>query len=722
MIEPEGVRLEKRSDGVGVLYFDNPDGKVNVLSSRFFEAFKGSLDRALADPEIQACVLASAKEDNFIAGADFKEFLSTTDPAPAEAISRNGHALLDRIANSSKPFVAAIHGPALGGGYEVALACHYRLASDSPKTVVGLPEVNLGVLPAGAGCQRLPRLVGLPRALGLILQGDRVRAKKALKLGLVDALTSPGGIVDTAATAALRLAAGTLKPSRRLSRVDKLLTYSPLRAVALGQARKSVMKKTRGLYPAPLRILECIEAGLARGIRAGYECEERGFGQLVASETSKHFIRLFMAMNDKKIPENADPRPVKHLGVIGAGFMGEGIASVSLGQVPVFVKDISADMLGKCAKNIASSLDKRVKSGSLTQLDRDRQWSRFHPTTRSADLASADLVIEAVFEKLELKQRVLAECEEVMAPDAVFASNTSALPIAQIAAGARHPERVLGMHYFSPVPKMPLLEIVVTDKTAQWAVATARKFGIAQGKTCIVVHDGPGFYTSRILAPYMGEAIALLSEGAAIEQLDAALLDFGFPVGPVALLDEVGIDVAGHVSRDLGQAFAHRMGGANSPDFAAVFSKLVNAGYAGRKNGRGFYTYPAEGKKGKKQVNLDIYTFFGGLSRKPMDRRQMADRLAFMMINEAVYCLQEGILASPTDGDVGAILGLGFPPFSGGPFRFLDAMGPARAVDRLDELARIHGDRFKPAPLLVETAKKGARFHDPAAEPAAALR
>ncbi len=709
-LEPGAVRLEKRPDGIGVLVFDTPKSRVNVLSSRFFEAFQAALDQALADPEIEACVLASAKADNFIAGADFKEFLEISDALAAERLSQVGHQLLDRIAGSSKPFVAAIDGPALGGGYEVALACHYLIASDSPRTVVGLPEVTLGLLPAAGGCQRLARRIGLPAALKLILSGDRVRPGKALELGMIDAVTSPGGIVDTAAAAAARLAQGSLGRRHRISRADRLLTFTPLRSLPLATARKEVRKRTRGLYPAPRLILDAVAAGLARGVASGYQSEVRGFGQLVASDASKHMIRLFMAMNDKKPLDAAPPRPVGQLAVIGAGFMGEGIASVSLGQVPVFVKDISADMLSRCASNIAASLDKRVKSGALTHLDRDRQWSRLHLTSRTGDLERADLVIEAVFEKLDLKQRVLAEIEEVIRPDAGFASNTSALPIARIAEHARHPGRVLGMHYFSPVPKMPLLEIVVTDRTEPWAIATARKFGMAQGKTCIVVHDGPGFYTSRILAPYLGEAIALLAEGARTADVDSAALDFGFPVGPIALLDEVGIDVGAHVSRDLAQAFADRLGDANHS--ADLLMKLVDAGYLGRKNGRGFYRYPPAGSKARKTVNPDLYAFFGGPERKTLDRKEMADRLAFVMMNEAVHCLAEGVLASPADGDVGAILGLGFPPFTGGPFRYIDAMGPQSAVRRMTDLASRHGARFKPAHLLVDVASGGRHFHD----------
>lgn len=715
----EAIQLIKRNDGVAILRFDTPDSPVNILSSRFFVDFAKHLDTIARDPDIRAVVLSSAKPDSFIAGADLDEVLSMTQPTQAADFSREGHALLDRVANSSKPFVAAIHGPALGGGLEVALACHYRIASDDPRTVLALPEVQLGLLPAGGGTQRLIPLVGLERGLPMLLTGQRIRAPKALKMGLVDALTSPFGIEDTAAKAALMLAEGKLTPKRRKRSLKDNLLEGPLRGMVLKQAHEGVIAKTRGLYPAPLAILDCVRIGLSQGIQKGMAQEELGFGALVVSPEAKNLIGIFHATTaKKKLPEGLAPKEVRRIGVLGAGLMGEGIASVSIPNVPVVLKDVSDASLSKAARNLHGSLAKRVKSGSLTNVEKDRQWHRLRFTTDAADLAGCDLVVEAVFEDLDLKRKVLAECEAVMAPDAVYATNTSALPIAAIAAEARHPERVLGMHYFSPVPKMPLLEIVVTPQTADWAIATAMATGKAQGKTVIVVQDGPGFYTTRILAPFLNEAAACLAEGASIETIDRALKDFGFPVGPITLIDEVGLDVAAHVSEDLGKAFAHR--GIVPSD---GIRKLVEDGYKGRKNGKGFYCYDVQGSK-HKQVNSEVYRYFrtpaagvqnaasGAHTPTPRD---IADRLVLMMVNEAVYCLQEGILRDATDGDLGAVMGLGFPPFLGGPFRYADAKGAKALVERLEALAKVHGERFKPAPLLVETAEAGKRFHaDPA--------
>ena len=701
------IRVAKRPDGVAVLTFDNPKGKVNILSAEMLQEFRSVIGDIEGDPGVKACVLVSAKPDSFIAGADLKYFLSIREAAEGERFSREGHALLDRVANSSKPTVAAIAGLTLGGGLEVALACSYRLAADDPKVVLGLPEVQLGLLPGGGGTVRLPRLVGLPAALPMMLTGQRVRARKALKMGLVDALTTPGGIEETAIRTALGLADGSItRRHRKRSWMEAFLESPPGRALLFKQARKSVLAKTRGLYPAPLFILDCVQTGYAKGPAAGYERESVLFGQLTAGPQAKALIGLFEAATELKKPLDATPpRPVNRLAVLGAGFMGSGIAAVSLDLASVEVRDLSQKALDGCAKAIYQGLSKRVKSGAISRFERDRLFAHMFLTRDTEGLRRADLVVEAVFEDLGLKRAVLAEVEALMPAQAVFASNTSALPIASIAQEARHPERVLGMHYFSPVPKMPLLELVVAEKTAPWAVATARAFAVRQGKTVIVVKDGPGFYTTRILSPFLSEAVLLLEEGARIEDVDRAVKDFGYPVGPITLLDEVGIDVGAHVTRELGPVYAHRgLGG------SGALPRLFDAGYQGRKNGRGFYVYPPPGKKGKKRPNEEVYALLGGAPRRAME--SMAERLALLMANEAVHCLEESVISCPRDGDVGAVLGLGFPPFRGGPFHHLDALGAQHAVERFEALANLHGQRFVPAKLLVQMAKEGKRFFE----------
>lgn len=698
------ISLELRDGGIAVLTFDVARSKVNVLSSALMGEFSSLLDRIEADPSIRACVLRSGKEDNFVAGADLDEVKAITRAEEASAFVREGHRLLDRIAASRKPFVAAIHGAALGGGLEVALACHYRIATSHPKTVLGLPEVMLGLLPGAGGTQRLPRLVGVVRALPMMLLGQRLRAAKAEQIGLVDDVVEPAVLLDEAITAASRFAAGEIH-SHIPGLAVNVENRAPMRTLIIAQARKQVAERTRGLYPAPPAIIECVETGLRHGFAAGQQKEIELFGRLVAGSESKSLIWIFDAMNELKKPrEGASPREVTKLGVVGGGLMGEGIAAVSLSLCPVVVKDVSAAALDRVRASFEESLAKRIASGALSESDAAARRERLTLSSDPPAIAGSDLVIEAVFEDLALKRRVVAETEAVVGDDAVIATNTSAIPVREIAADAKRPERIVGMHYFSPVQKMPLLEVIETGASSPQAVATACAFGAAQGKTVIVVGDGPGFYTTRILAPFVNEAVLLLEDGADARALDTALKDFGFPVGPVTLLDEVGIDVAAHVSETLGAAFASR---GLAPSEA--LRRLRDAGFAGRKNRRGFYRYDGNGEK--KPVNAEVYALLGGAARTKIAAREMVDRLVLLMVNETVHCLVDRVLASPRDGDIGAILGLGFPPTRGGPFHYVDAAGPRTIVDRLRELEARLGARFRPAPLLVEMAEGGRRFY-----------
>jgi 3-hydroxyacyl-CoA dehydrogenase/enoyl-CoA hydratase/3-hydroxybutyryl-CoA epimerase len=700
------IYVERRSDGVAMVTLDHPTKPVNTLSPAVVAEFQEMVAPLLDEPGVRALVVVSAKPDTFIAGADL-ELIEGLGETEISAMSRDGNALLERIATSKKPVVAAVHGAALGGGLEVALACHYILASDDPKTVLAQSEVMLGLLPAGGGTQRLVERVGLVAALPMLLTGKRVRARRAKKMGLVDAVTTPGGIGETGVRAALALAAGSLKRTpRKKTLLDRLVSTAPGRALVLRKARQQVAVQTRGLYPAPPAILDCVETGLKEGLLAGLARESESFGKLAVTPESRNLVRLFHAVNEAKKGVDREAGKVRRLAVLGGGFMGAGVASVSLGLCPVVVRDLSDKVLGRTAKTVDDGLNRQVRSGAIPRVEADRRRSRLLLTTEAADVAGADLVIEAVFEDLELKRRVLAEVEELVPESAVFASNTSALPIGEIAAGAHYPERVVGMHYFSPVPKMPLLEIVVAEKTAASATAVARAFGTAQGKTCIVVKDGPGFYTTRILAPYLNEAVALVEDGARVEDVDRAMKDFGYPVGPLALVDEVGIDVGAHVARDLGRAFADR-----GLEGSGAMPRLYEAGLHGRKNGRGFYLYPAGKKKARKTVNPKIYNLLGGGERRRIAVSEIQNRLALLMVNEAVHCLQEGVISSPRDGDLGAILGLGFPPFRGGVFRWVDALGAEGIVSRLHELTGVHGRRFEPAAMLAEMAMNGKKFY-----------
>ena len=480
------------------------------------------------------------------------------------------------------------------------------------------------------------------------------------------------------------------------------------RNVVYKKATELVQKQTWGNYPAPFKIIECVKAGMEKGLAAGLEAESKKFGELVVSPQSRELIQIFLSMTAmKKNPLKEKVRTVRKIGILGAGLMGAGIANVSAANgMEVLLKDVSYDAVGQGEKAIWQDLDGKVKKKALSPFQRDVTFSRITGTTDYGGFEKADLIIEAVFEDLELKKRILVEAEAYLKNDAVFASNTSSLPIGDIAARARRPERVIGMHYFSPVPQMPLLEIIVTEKTADWVKATALDVGIRQGKTVIMVNDGPGFYTTRILAPLLNEALEVLSEGGDINEIDKAMRQFGYPVGPIALLDEVGIDVGAHVSKVLGPLFALRGAQPNT-----AMERLFQAGYKGRKNNRGFYLYGDRSGKVKKSVNEDIYKFFDGTKRRKFDNQEIQNRLSLAMINEAALCLQEGILLSPRDGDIGAVFGLGFPPFLGGPFSYIDGMGLPKIISLMTELEKLFGARFTPAPILRDRNAKNQRFY-----------
>jgi 3-hydroxyacyl-CoA dehydrogenase/enoyl-CoA hydratase/3-hydroxybutyryl-CoA epimerase len=689
-----------REGDVGILLFDSPGESVNVVSTAFLGVVTELVEEASRDASISACVIAGGSPGEFLAGADLHEFMAMTDPAEGQAQAEKAQRLLLLIERGVKPWVAAIHGAALGSGLDAALACQYRIATDHPRTSLGFPETTLGVVPGGGATQRLPRLVGLDRALDLFLTGRRLPARQALEAGLVDAVLPPGGHVDGAARIARSLARGELRPRRTLDMRRRLLALPLVRRAVLARARRDVLKRTHGFYPAPISLLDCIDEGHREGFAAGLAREATLFGRLVVSSDAKNLIRLFDATTELK--KGADSGLPQRVAVVGAGLMGEGIALASLAVAPVALSDVSTEHVSRAARRLHRSLGRGRRAGEISRLERDRRWFSLTASRGAPAVAGADLVLEAVFEDLQTKRRVLAECEAAMSPDAVFASNTSAIPIGEIAAKAVHPERVLGMHYFSPVHRMPLVEIVIARRTSDAAVARARAFAVAQGKTPVLVRDGPGFYTTRILGPFLEEAMRCLEEGADVETLDRALVDFGFLIGPAGLLDEVGIDVGAHVTRELAPLFDAR--GETS---TGALRRLVDAGYLGKKNGRGFYR-PKNGRR--RAVNPDVYGILGGAPRREMPGRDLAERCVLQMVNEAVHCLGDGAIRSVRDGDVAAILGLGFPPFRGGPFRYVDALGASAVAARLSILAERHGTRFAPAPILAEHAKDDRRF------------
>jgi 3-hydroxyacyl-CoA dehydrogenase/enoyl-CoA hydratase/3-hydroxybutyryl-CoA epimerase len=556
------------------------------------------------------------------------------------------------------------------------------------------------------GTQRLPRLIGVQKALTYMLTGKNMYSYQARKTGFANELVHQHAVETAGIKAVLKLAGKKADQPDKRSIAEKLLEGNPVgRAVIFKQARKKTRGQTKGNYPAPMKIIDSVEYGLKNGLEKGLKYESQLFGELAITSESRALVQLFFAMNGaKKNPYKESEKKVNNIGVLGAGLMGSGIAEVSMDYgYSVWLKDQSVENAIKGKDSIADNLDQKVSKRILSSFEKDEKLSLIHPTESYDGFEKMDLVIEAVFEDLNLKQSIVKEVEKAGSENIIFASNTSSLPITDIAKDAARPENILGMHYFSPVQKMPLLEIIKTEQTSEEVLATAYEVGLNQGKTVIVVNDGPGFYTTRILASFMNEALLLLEEGVSIDQLDRAMKQFGFPVGPAALFDEVGIDVGAHVAGVLSDTFEQR--GAKTSKKAA---ELVDAGYKGRKNGRGFYKY-AEGEK--KVANQEIYSFFGGSSRKEMDDSDIQQRLTLMMVNEAIYCLQENILLSPTDGDLGAILGLGFPPFTGGPFRYADTRGATELVSQMNDFAEKFGKRFKPAGLIVEKSKSDSVFH-----------
>ncbi|TMB13586.1 MAG: fatty acid oxidation complex subunit alpha FadJ [Deltaproteobacteria bacterium] len=668
------LRTETGPDGVALVLYDVPGEPVNTLRDGFQGEFEATFGRLAEDSAVKAIVLASAKPDSFVAGADIEMLSRLSSAAEASALARGGQQAMQRLedAGKRKPVVAAIHGAALGGGLELALACTYRIASDDRRTQLGQPEVQLGLIPGAGGTQRLPQLIGIAQAMDLILTGKSVRALKARKLGLVDEVVPKAILLEVARRRARELAEGELRIERRKVelKLPKLLRTEVLQQIALEDnpvgrrilfqhARKALLEKTRGHYPAPERALEAIRIGTEKGPEEGYRAEANVFGELVVSDVSRRLVEIFFATQALKKDTGVDdpsvkPRKVEKVAMLGAGLMGAGIAYVTADAgIPVRLKDKDDAALGRGLKQIAGILDERVRRKRLSPRESEEKLALITATTDYSGIRNADVVIEAVFEDLSIKHAVVREVGRE-APNAIIASNTSSIPIGLIAEE-------------------------------------------------MVVNDGPGFYTSRILAPYVNEAAFMFNDGAAVEDIDRALVDFGFPVGPMKLLDEVGIDVGSKVAHVMHEAFGARL----APP--AGFDKLVESGRLGRKSKKGFYLY---GESKEKEVDRTVYDLTAqGQRRSSPTTGEIAERCVLQMVNEAAHCLGEGILRSARDGDVGAVFGLGWPPFRGGPLRYADSLGAPQVVERLRRYQDKFGVRFTPAPKLVQLAGSGGRFH-----------
>lgn len=703
--------------GIAVLTFDDPAAPVNTFTVAAQEELRALLETVQRDPAIRAAVILSGKRDNFIAGADIEAFLGFRSAAEAEAACRAGHADFQRLADG-KPVVAAIHGGCLGGGTEMALACHWRIATDAPKTAISLPEVQLGLIPGAGGTQRLPALIGLQAALDMILTGKTVRARKALQLGLVDEMVHPSILRRVAVQRAAELADGTRRrEAKHKGAGELLLDENPIgRAIVFRKAKEGVLAKTKGLYPAPLAALDAVAAGYSSD-GDGYQTEARLFGELAMSPESQELVFLFFATTALKRDMGVEGEPlptalkVNKLGILGAGFMGAGIASVaSPAGTIVRMKDADTARVAKGLANVREVLREKLVKKQVTRQQFDDLMLAVSGTTDYTGFGNVDLVIEAVFEDLQVKHQVLREIEAVVPPRTIIASNTSTIPIGRIASASARPERVLGMHFFSPVHKMPLLEIITHDGNDPQVVVSAVTYGRKLGKTVIVVRDGPGFFANRVLSPYVNAAGLLLDEGVSIEAIDEALVKFGFPVGPITLVDEVGLDVATKAGAIVAEAFGARMAPNES------IQRVIKAGRLGRKGKRGFYAYDDTGKKGG--VDASVYDLLPtGQKRSVVPADEIVQRCVYAMLNESVLCLEDGILRSPRDGDIGAVFGIGFPPFRGGPFRYIDRVGATRVVATLDSLERLFPGRYQAAATLRTMAERGGRFYPETGKP-----
>ena len=700
------------------------------------DEFTALFDRIERDPSVRAAVLMSGKPDVWIAGADIEEFQQLKTAADAERLSRDGQMLLDSLERLRVPIIAAIHGACLGGGLETALACRYRIATDHAKTILGLPEVQLGLIPGAGGTQRLPRLIGVTAALDMILTGKNVRGKKALQLGLIDELVHPAILK--------RIAVQRARDGRReedAAEEGRGIEIASLRQES-GRADGRAQKGAR----ADAREDEGKISGADGGDRSGRcgifgrkgEGVSRGIAPLRRDGDDRCVAAADLPLlrderaeegSGTRSPISGDIKKVRKLGILGAGFMGAGIASIAVqhGSL-VRLKDADHARVAKGYAAVRSVLKDKLTKRQITPLQMSDYMALLGGTVDYSGFGNVDLVIEAVFEDLAVKHQVLREIEEVVKPDTIIASNTSTIPIATIAEASSKPWRVLGMHFFSPVHKMPLLEVITTPETHPQVTATAVAYGKKLGKTVIVVNDGPGFYANRILFPYLNEAGLLLDQGVPIEDVDRALTRFGFPVGPVTLIDEVGLDVGAKAGKIMADAFPGRL------DPAKSFQAVVAAGRYGRKSKKGFYLYDEAGKKsGVDQTVYPLYLPTGAPvavkpgtapapgTPPPVPESEIVQRTTLAMLNEAVRALQEGIIRSARDGDVGAVFGIGFPPFRGGPFRYMDSLGIAAVVEQLEELNQRFPGRFEPADMLRELARNNGRFYPDEQGPPAPL-
>lgn len=706
--------LEMTSDNIAIVSFKNKNLEMNVLEKECLLELNDLLDDFSGNPEIKGVVITSGRMDQFIVGANISEIAAFKTAADATEGASKMQAVFHKIATLKCPTVAAIHGPCLGGGLELALACDWRIVTNAKITKLALPEIKLGLIPGAGGTQRLPKTIGIQAALDMIATGRNIAPLKAKKIGLADASVPEVLLLDQAIIYAKKKKNSiSLHRNSSLSKdLSKLaIEGNPIgRKVMYRKAKDMIETKTKGFYPASYKALDAVFDGYDLPVAKGLKIEASYFGELAMTKESKSLIHLFNATNHiKKHPfkaateEKFGKSKPSNVGIVGAGFMGAGIATVCADRgIHSKLSDPSKESISKALKLANTYFSKKVDRRKLKSFELPSKIAHISPALNPIGLHRTDITIEAVYENLELKQKILQDIESRAGNDWIFATNTSALPVEKIAEAAANPERVVGMHFFSPVEKMPLLEVIKTNQSEDWAVGRVVQLGQQMGKQVIIVNDGPGFYTTRALAFLLAEAILILKEGCEIKLIDKALTEFGFPVGPATLIDEVGIDVGLHVLQTMSSAFPDRI------SLDPKLHELVEKGILGRKSNEGLFKYE-NGKKGEPNENINKI-FDINESKTKHKAHEIVDRVLLVFINESVRCLDDGILSHPHDGDVGAVFGLGFPPFWGGPFKYIDLVGAKSVVSALKSLEEKFGERFAPAKSLLEHSENGTKY------------
>jgi len=704
------IAFQLDAQGIATLTWDMPGRSQNVINGESCAALFAAIDHAVKDEAVKGILMTSVKPD-FVAGGDLEWLLAANGATELFERTLALHRSLRQLETCGKPVAMALPGMTLGGGLEIALAGHYRVAADNPKARFGLPEVTLGLLPGGGGTQRLPRLIGVQNALPLLTEGKKLKAAEALKLGILHAVVPAGTEVQAAREWLLAQNAPVQQPwDIKGYKIPGGGINSPGVQQVFMAGNAMLRAKTFGNYPAPANILSCVYEGLITDIDTGLKTEARYFTNTVLTPEAKNMIRtLFFSMGEaNKLaarPKDVAVQKYSKVGILGAGMMGAGIAYVTAkAGITAVLLDTSLEAAGRGKEYSRKLLEKQVQRGQLTQEKADALLARIVPTTEFAKLDGAEMVIEAVFEDRGIKADVTRKSEAVIAPNAIFASNTSTLPITGLAEASARPANFIGLHFFSPVDKMPLVEVIVGKQTSQETLARSLDYIKAVGMTPIVVNDSRGFYTSRVFSTYVNEGMAMLAEGVAPALIENAGLQAGMPVGPLALTDEVSAELCVKIDKqtkaDLGDAYREGPG-------MATARKIVALERIGKKSGKGFYEYP-EG--GKKFLWPELAEHFPRAAQQP-SLETLVQRLVTVQAVETARCMQEGVVTTARDADVGSILGWGFPPFRGGTISQIHRTGIANFVQQCEQLAAMHGQRFEPPQLLKDMAAKGETFY-----------